>query len=100
MLEISPTAAEVIRAMIEPSIGIEGIRVALGPLDSPNGNAPGIGVVIAPARGPSEGDRTVRRAGIAVFVDAGAAALLEDKVLDVAPAGADRLRLTFSDQVP
>jgi Fe-S cluster assembly iron-binding protein IscA len=99
MLEISPASAEVVRGMIDPSIGIEGIRVALGPSDSPNGNAPSVGVVIAPARGPSEGDRTVRRAGVAVFVDAEAAALLEGKVLDVAPAGADRLRLTLSDQV-
>jgi Fe-S cluster assembly iron-binding protein IscA len=99
MLEISPTAAEVIRAMIDPSTGIEGVRVALGPLDSPNGNAPSVGVMIAPAHGPSEGDRTVTRAGVAVFVDAEAAALLEDKVLDVAPAGADRLRLTLSNQV-
>jgi Fe-S cluster assembly iron-binding protein IscA len=99
MLEISPTAADVIRAMIEPSVGVEGIRVTLEPSDSPNGNSPSVGVMIAPAHGPSEGDRTVRRAGVAVFVAAEAAALLEDKVLDVASAGADQVRLTLNDQV-
>jgi Fe-S cluster assembly iron-binding protein IscA len=98
MLEISPTAAEVIHAMIDPFVGIEGVRVALGSSESPNGNAPSVGVMIAPARGPSEGDRTVRQDGVAVFVDPEAAALVENKVLDVAPVGRDRLQLTLTDQ--
>ena len=100
MLEISPTAAEVIRTMIEPSIGIDGVRVALGPSDSPNGNAPSIGVVITPASGPIGDDQTVTSDGMTVFVDPEAAALVEDKILDVAPAGPDRLKLTLTDQLP
>jgi Fe-S cluster assembly iron-binding protein IscA len=100
MLEISPAAVDMLRAIIDPAIGIEGIRVALGPSDSPNGNGPSVGVVIAPARGPTGGDQTVNQDGVAVFVDPEAAPLVEDKVLDVAPAGPDRIQLTFIDQEP
>lgn len=96
MLEITPTAASAIREMIEIS-GAEGMRVALGPSDSPNGSVPSAGVIIAPASGPVEDDETVQHGGVAVFVDSAVAPLVEDKVLDVELTD-DRLRFTFTDR--
>ena len=98
MLEISPTAADVVRAMTDRALGIEGIRLALVPSDSPNGDAPSVGVVIAPASGPSDGDQMLTQDGVAVFVDRDAVPLVEGKMLDVAQVGTDRLRLTLIDQ--
>lgn len=100
MLEISPPAAELIRTMIDTLAGIEGIRVTLGPSDSPNGNAASAGVIIAPAAGPIGDDKTLLDDGITVFVDPDVAPLLEDKLLDVTPTGADQLRFTLTDQEP
>ena len=97
MLEITPTAVSAIRAIIDPLSGVEGMRVTRGATDSPNGSAPSVGVMIAPASGPSGDDETVQQGGVAVFVDPEVAALVEDKVLDVEPAD-DQLRFTFTDQ--
>jgi Fe-S cluster assembly iron-binding protein IscA len=98
MLEISPNAAELICAMAEPAGRIQGIRVMLDPSGSSNGHGPSAGVIIAPASGPMDEDETVEQSGASVFVEAEAIPWVEDKILDVAPAGIDRLQFTLIDQ--
>ena len=99
MLEISPTAAELIRAMAEPHDRIQGIRVMLGPAGSSNGHGPSGGVIIAPASGPMDEDETVEQGGAAVFIDPEAAPWVEDKILDVAISGSDQLQFRLVDQM-
>ena len=96
MLEISHSAAGLIREMIDTLSGISGVRVALGPSESMNGTGPQLGVIIAPAPGPVGEDRTLVEDGIRVFVDPELAPLLDDKILDLVPAGADRVRFTLT----
>jgi Fe-S cluster assembly iron-binding protein IscA len=98
MLEISPSAADLIRSLTEPRGRIQGIRVMLGPAGSSNGHGPSAGVIIAPASGPVEEDETVEDGGAAVFIDPEAVPWVEDKILDVAVSGADQLQFTLIDQ--
>ncbi|MFL5823451.1 MAG: hypothetical protein ACJ764_08430 [Solirubrobacteraceae bacterium] len=98
MLEISPTAVELIRAMTEPTGRIQGVRVMLGPAGSSNGHGPSAGVIIAPASGPDGEDETVEQEGAAVFIDPEAVPWVEDKVLDVDLAGGDQLQFTLIEQ--
>jgi hypothetical protein len=98
VFEISPSAAEVIRRMTCAVPGVEGVRIAQAPAASSNGSAPQICVVVAPAAGPLDDDRTLMEDGVAVFVDCAIAAMLDDKRLEVVPAGADQLQFTLTDQ--
>jgi Fe-S cluster assembly iron-binding protein IscA len=98
MLEISPSAAELIRGMTEPLDRVHGIRVMLGPAGSSNGHGPSTGVIITPASGPVDEDETVEEGGAAVFIDPEAVPWVEDKILDVAVSGADQLQFTLIDQ--
>ena len=65
---------------------------------SSNGDGPSRKLVIALASGPAEGDRTLLRGGVAVFVESELAPLLDDKLLDVADTGTDELRFTLAEQ--
>jgi Fe-S cluster assembly iron-binding protein IscA len=98
LLEISPSAAEVIRQMVDTLDAVAGVRVAMGPSESTNGTAPQLKVTIAPAAGPMEDDETIDEDGIAVFVDPDIAPLLDDKLLDLEPAGPERMQFRLTEQ--
>jgi Fe-S cluster assembly iron-binding protein IscA len=100
LLEITSSAAELIREMIDSVTGVEGIRVTHGSPSSTNGDIPNLTVVIAPAAGPLDEDQTLVKDGVAVFVDPDIAPLLVDKRLDVVPTGDDQVRFTLTEQEP
>lgn len=85
--------------MVDNVRPIEGIRVALGPSQSTNGAAPEVSVVIAPAAGPLDEDEAIVEDGITVFVAPDIAPLLEDKLLDLVPAGPERVQFTLTDRL-
>jgi Fe-S cluster assembly iron-binding protein IscA len=99
MLEISPSAAALIREMIDDVSGIEGIRVAQAPSESQNGSAPQVAIAITPAPGPLDEDQTLMEDGINVFVDPDIAPLLDDKLLDLVSAGEDEVQFTLTEQL-
>jgi Fe-S cluster assembly iron-binding protein IscA len=84
--------------MVDTVGSIEGIRVGLGPSRSTNGASPVVSVVIEPAAGPLDEDETIVEDGIAVFVDPEVAPLLEDKLLDLAPSGSERVQFTLTER--
>jgi hypothetical protein len=86
--------------MTDTSTGIEGVRVTQSAPDSPNGDTPRVGVLIAPAACPMGGDRTLQQDGVVVFIDPDIAPLLDGKVLDVASIGADQVRFTLAERRP
>jgi Fe-S cluster assembly iron-binding protein IscA len=84
--------------MVDNVTAIEGVRVALLPSESTNGAAPQVNLMIAPAAGPLENDETIVEDGVAVFVDPDIAPLLEDKLLDLIPVGAEQVRITLTER--
>jgi Fe-S cluster assembly iron-binding protein IscA len=98
VLEISPSAAELIRRMTDTVAGINGVRVGLSPVESSNGDIPSATIVIAPASGPVGDDQTVHDDGVVVFVDPEVAPLIDDKRLEVTPAGVDQVRFALTEQ--
>ena len=57
----------------------------------------GMEIQIDEAADPSEGDEVVEREGVRVFLDAAAAEVLADQILDVHAHG-DHFHFTFDDQ--
>src|SRR5437016_5648174 len=100
VLEISASAAELVRRMTQTVAGVEGVRIAQAPVDSSNRSAPQFKVAASPAAGPLGEDQTLLQRGAAVFVDPAIAPVLDDKRLEVAPAAADWLQFTLTDQRP
>jgi Fe-S cluster assembly iron-binding protein IscA len=84
--------------MIDNVAAVNGIRVAQGPSQSTNGDAPQLHVTIAPAAGPLEEDEMIVEDGIAVFVDPDIAPMLDDKLLDLIPVGSEQVQFTLTDQ--
>lgn len=85
MLALTDNATEVIRAIGRHPEAPEnvGLRIARPPDGSEQ-------LTVSTAVGPSEGDQVVEQEGARVFLEADAAQLLDDKVLDahVDPDGA------------
>ncbi|HEV2752538.1 MAG TPA: hypothetical protein VGV36_01745 [Solirubrobacteraceae bacterium] len=80
MLTLTPTASEAIRLLIEQVPTEEdtvGMRIAPG-------EAPGEGTALelSLVQAPEDADETVEEAGATVYLEPGAAQLLDDKVLD------------------
>ncbi|MEU3628288.1 iron-sulfur cluster biosynthesis protein [Amycolatopsis coloradensis] len=81
MLTVTEAAAEAITALTEQENGQDGggLRFAM---HSQEGDSPQLAVSVAPE--PESGDRVLRAdGGSKVFLEPEAAALLDDKVLDV-----------------
>ena len=70
MLQLTDSAKDAVRAMVS---GEGGLRIAS------EGDE---GLTIDVADGPSEGDTVIEEDGVRVYVEAAAAALLDDQVLD------------------
>ena len=79
MLTLTPTAAEVVRTLVEqsPAPDSGGLRIAAG-----EETGSGIPLELSLVDEPEPADERVEQEGATVYLDAGAAQLLEDKLLD------------------
>ena len=81
MLTMTDTAADVVQKIVEQNVTEEqaGLRISQGADEA---------LTLTPTAESQPGDQVVEENGARVFLDAGAAAVLDDKVLD-AQVGAD-----------
>jgi iron-sulfur cluster assembly protein len=79
VLTLTPTAAEVVRTLVEQSPAPEsgGLRIAAG-----EETGEGIPLEISIVDEPEPADERVEQEGATVYLDANAAELLDDKLLD------------------
>ena len=79
MLTLTPTAAEVVRHLVEesPAPDSGGLRIAAG-----EETGEGIPLEISIVDEPEPADERVEQEGATVYLDQGAAELLDDKLLD------------------
>jgi iron-sulfur cluster assembly protein len=95
MLAITESAADAIRGIVaSPEVPDgAGLRIA----SQPDASRPGT-LEVSVAAVPSESDQVLDQEGARVFVEATAAELLEDKLLDAQVEG-NRVGFTISDQL-
>lgn len=81
MLTMTDNAADVVQKIVEQNVAEDeaGLRISQAPDES---------LALTPVASSQPGDQIVEENGARVFLDEGAAAVLEDKVLD-AKVGAD-----------
>jgi iron-sulfur cluster assembly protein len=79
VLTLTPAAAEVVRTLVEqsPAPDSGGLRIAAGAE-----SVEGLALEISLVPEPEPADERVEQEGATVYLDAGAAELLEDKMLD------------------
>jgi iron-sulfur cluster assembly protein len=80
MLTVTENAAEVIRGLVESEDA--GLRISTEP-----GENDGVGIRLEVAEAALEGDAVVVEHGAHVFLDAGAALILDNQVLDATTSG-------------
>lgn len=96
MLTLTPTASEAIRQLTEQiptEEGTAGMRIAPG--EAPGGEDAALELSLVEA--PEAADQTVEEAGATVYLEPGAAQLLDDKLLD-AEVGDDGVAFQVLDQ--
>ena len=93
MLTLTPTAAEVVRTLVEqsPAPDSGGLRIAAG-----EETGEGVPLELSLVDEPEPADETVEQEGATVYLDPDAAALLEDKLLD-AQVAEDHVTFTLRD---
>jgi iron-sulfur cluster assembly protein len=93
VLTLTPTAAEVVRTLVEQSTAPDsgGLRIAAG-----EETGEGIALELSLVEEPEPADERVEQEGATVFLDAGAAELLDDKLLD-AEVGEDHVMFTLRE---
>jgi iron-sulfur cluster assembly protein len=79
MLTLTPTAAEVVRTLVEqsPAPDSGGLRIAAG-----EETGEGVPLELSIVDEPEPADERVEQEGATVYLDANAAELLDDKLLD------------------
>jgi iron-sulfur cluster assembly protein len=79
MLTLTPTAAEVVRTLVDqsPTAAAGGLRIAA----SPDG-IEGVSLELSLVDEPEATDETIEQSGATVYLDPDAAELLDDKLLD------------------
>jgi Fe-S cluster assembly iron-binding protein IscA len=79
VLTLTPTAAEVVRRMVDqsPIPGSGGLRIAAG-----EDTGAGVPLELSLVGEPEALDETVEQSGATVYLDSDAAELLDDKLLD------------------
>jgi iron-sulfur cluster assembly protein len=94
VLTLTPAAAEVVRTLVEQSEAPDsgGLRIAAGD-DEVEGLALELSLVIE----PEALDETVEQEGATVYLDPGAAELLDDKLLDAQVAD-DQVTFVLRDE--
>ena len=93
MLTLTPTAAEVVRTLVEQSPDPEsgGLRIAAG-----EDAGEGVELELSLVGEPEALDETVEQEGATVYLDPGAAELLDDKLLD-AEVAEDHVMFTLRE---
>ena len=83
MLTLTPTAAEVVRHLVEesPAPDSGGLRIAAGELTDQ-----GVPLELSLVVEPEAADETIEQEGATVYLDPNAAELLDDKLLDATVA--------------
>ena len=96
MLTLTPTAAEVVRTLVEQSEAPDsgGLRIAAASDDSA---AEGVELELSLVGEPEALDETVEQEGATVYLDPGAAELLDDKLLD-AQVAEDHVTFVLRDE--
>jgi Fe-S cluster assembly iron-binding protein IscA len=94
VLTLTPTAAEVVRTLVEesPAPDSGGLRIAAGEM-TPEGVPLELALVVE----PEEADRTVEQEGATVYLEPTAAQLLDDKLLD-AQVAEDSVTFVLRDE--
>lgn len=93
MLTLTSTAAEVVRRLVDQSPAPEssGLRIAAG-----EHTGQGVPLEISLVVEPEADDETVEQSGATVYLDPGAAELLDDKLLD-AQVSEDQVTFVLRD---
>lgn len=93
MLVLTEQAAEAIKGMLEEAEAgpAAGMRI------SGTDDGDGVELEFAVAEGPDDGDEVVTNGGVSVFLDAVAAEVLADRVLDVEAHG-DHFHFSLDEQ--
>jgi iron-sulfur cluster assembly protein len=93
VLTLTPTAAEVVRTLVEqsPAPDSGGLRIAAGEQTDE-----GIGLELSLVVEPEPADERVEQEGATVYLDPGAAELLDDKLLD-AQVAEDHVTFTLRE---
>jgi iron-sulfur cluster assembly protein len=93
VLTLTPTAAEVVRTLVEqsPSPASGGLRIAAG-----EETGEGVPLELSLVDEPDPADERIEQEGATVYLDPGAAELLEDKLLD-AQVAEDHVTFTLRE---
>jgi iron-sulfur cluster assembly protein len=93
VLTLTPTAAEVVRTLVEqsPAPASGGLRIAAG-----EETGEGVPLELSIVNEPDPADETIEQEGATVYLDPSAAELLDDKLLD-AQVGEDRVTFTLRE---
>jgi iron-sulfur cluster assembly protein len=94
VLTLTPTAAEVVRTLVEQSAEPDsgGLRIA-----THDSSAEGVELELSLVDEPEALDETVEQEGATVYLDPGAAELLDDKLLDAQVAD-DHVTFVLRDE--
>ena len=93
MLTLTPTAAEVVRTLVEqsPAPISGGLRIAAG-----EETVEGVALELSLVDEPEPADERIEQEGATVYLDPGAAELLDDKLLD-AEVAEDHVMFTLRE---
>ena len=96
MLTITPEASQAIRGILAASDAPDGSMFRISP-QGQNGTAPGPSLAVSVTDAPAPDDQIVEGEEVAVCVEPSAAALLDDKELDVTVAG-EQVNFSIGEQ--
>ena len=96
MLTITPEASQAIRGILAASDAPDGSMFRISP-QGQNGTAPGPSLAVSVTEAPDPEDQIVEGEEVAVCVEPSAAALLDDKELDVTVAG-EQVNFSIGEQ--
>ena len=96
MLTITPEASQAIRGILAASDAPDGSMFRISP-QGQNGTAPGPSLAVSVTEAPDPEDQIVEGEEVAVAVEPSAAAMLDDKELDVTVAG-EQVNFSIAEQ--
>ena len=96
MLTITPEASHAIRGILDASDAPDGSMFRISP-QGQNGTAPGPSLAVSVTEAPDPEDQIVEGEEVAVAVEPSAAAMLDDKELDVTVAG-EQVNFSIAEQ--
>jgi iron-sulfur cluster assembly protein len=96
VLTITPEASQAIRGILAASDAPDGSMFRISP-QGQNGTAPGPSLAVSVTEAPDPDDQIVEGEEVAVAVEPSAAAMLDDKELDVTVAG-EQVNFSIAEQ--